>query len=334
MLITQTPLRVSFFGGGTDQREFYRHTQGCVLSTTIDKYLYVILKERYDKKFVVSWSRKESVESLDEIQHQLVREALRLTTLGPGIEVVTVADIPSEGSGLGSSSTLTVGLLNAFWQFQGETKTPEELARQAVMIEADILRKPVGKQDHYAAAYGNLRTLTFSPNETVTAEKVALPEPTRRRLENNLLLFYTNRTRSADPIISEQKANTESKKPILSRMRDQVALAQQLLQGGDLDGFGRLLHEAWTLKKQLAGGITTPDLDRMYQTALDAGALGGKILGAGGGGFLLVYSPMERQDAVRHAMTAIGYGEMPFRFERDGTKVIFNVRRDSWKVAP
>jgi D-glycero-alpha-D-manno-heptose-7-phosphate kinase len=330
MLITQTPLRVSFVGGGTDLKEFYALDEGAVISSAIDKFIYVIVKERYDDKIVLSWTKKEIVRSVSEIQHELIREAMRKTGISKGVEVITVADIPSEGSGLGSSSTLTVGLLSAFYAYKGELVSAERLAHEACEIEIDILKKPIGKQDHYIASYGGLRRFTFKNDETVDVERLDLSVEARRTLNTSLMLFFTNRTRSSAEILTEQRRNIPARAEILQQMKEQVTELEQNLLRGDCWHLGEVLHRGWQLKKTLANSISDPELDRMYQRALDAGATGGKITGAGGGGFLMLYCHPQHQDHVREALR--GYPEMPFQLERDGSKVIFNARRDTWKI--
>ncbi len=324
MIISQTPVRISFLGGGTDFPGFYMDNGGAVLSSAIDKYVFVVLKERFDDLIYVNYSRKEIVSEVSELKHELIREAMRLTGVCKGVEITTLADIPSEGSGLGSSSSVTVGLLQALYAYQGEAKTSEDLAREACRIEVDILGKPIGKQDQYIAAYGNLRFITFS-SDGIKVERVCLSEEAKRRLNQNLMLFFTGRTRSADAILVEQRQNIESRLEELGHMKSLAARARDCLLQAAWDEFGRLLDEGWEYKKCLAGGITDSQLDGMYEAARKAGALGGKLTGAGGGGFLLLYCPPARQDSVRTAMRHLR--ELPFRLERDGSKVIFNIRR-------
>lgn len=325
MIITQTPLRISFFGGGTDLREYYEREPGWVLSSTIDKYIFVVIKERFDDKIRVGYTRTELVDDIDELEHELVRECLRRTGITRRVEVSTMADIPSEGSGLGSSSTVTVGLLNAMYTYLGTPKDQATLAREACEIEIDVLHKPIGKQDQYIAAFGGQRFIRFCPDEQVEVETVAIDPQLARRLNQNLMLFYTNVARKAESVLSEQRQNTADRMDVLREMRDMAVYGRQYLCEGRLDDFGRMLHEAWLLKKQLASKISSSIIDELYATALDAGALGGKIAGAGGGGFLMLYCPRERQDAVRSALSDLP--ELPFHLERDGTKVIFNYRR-------
>ncbi len=325
MIIVQTPLRISFFGGGTDFPSFFMEEGGCVLSSAIDKYIFVTVKERFDHKLRIGYTQTEMVDSIDEIQHELIRESLRLTGITSGIEVTTMGDIPSEGSGLGSSSTVTVGALHALYSFQGEMVSAEKLAREACAIEIDKLQKPIGIQDQYIAAYGNLRFFDFQPNGEVRVEKVVLDTESRRALNDRFLLFFTGVSRKADGILKEQKANIKTRKTILREIKQMVYEARNSLTAGDFDGFGKLMHESWILKKRLAGKITNNAIDDMYELARRSGAIGGKITGAGGGGFLMLYVPYERQEAVRNALCELQ--ELPFRLESDGTKVIFNYRR-------
>ena len=329
MLITQTPLRISFAGGGTDFADFYTKEPGYVLSTAIDKYVYVIVKERFDDKIYINYTKKEIVDRVEKIQHDLVREALKRAGLFEGVEITTLADVPSEGSGLGSSSSLTVGLLNAFYMYQGEQRTAEELAREACEIEIEIVGKPIGKQDQYIAAYGNLRAFSFLPGGHVEIGKVPIPNGQKRDLDANTLLFFTNLTRKSETILSQQRANIQDRMEVLHKIAMLGLEAKGALWEGDLDRIGTILNRGWHLKKDLANPITNREIDGMYERALEAGALGGKISGAGGGGFLMLYCPPERQGAVRRALQ--GYRELPFHFERDGSKVIFNMRRYEWK---
>ncbi len=325
MIITQTPLRISFFGGGTDLREFYDREPGWVLSSAIDKYIYVVIKERFDDKIRVGYTRTEMVDDIDELEHELVRECLRRTGITKCVEISTMADIPSEGSGLGSSSTVTVGLLNAMYVYLGTPKDQGALAREACEIEIDVLGKPIGKQDQYIAAFGGHRFIRFSHGEKVDVETAVIEPIVARRLNQNLMLFYTNVARKAESVLSEQRQNVGNRMPVFQEMKVLALRARQYLCDGRLDEFGRLMHESWLLKKQLASKISSDVIDDIYSSAIDAGALGGKITGAGGGGFLMLYCPRDRQDAVRSALTQLP--ELSFHLERDGSKVIFNYRR-------
>ena len=326
MIITQTPLRISFFGGGTDFEDYYRQEEGCVLSSAIDKYIFVIIKERFDDQIRIGYTKTELVDAVGEVQHDLVREAMRLTGVQKGVEISTMGDIPSAGSGLGSSSTVTVGLLNAMHTYLGSPKEHEALAREACEIEINRLGRPIGRQDQYIAAYGGLRFIRFAA-DGISVEHVSLSDSQRRLLNQCLLLFYTNRTREASSILTEQKQRINGNLDVLRTMKVMAEQGRDHLLRGAFDDFGALLHEAWRLKKQLAARITDPQIDGMYDAAMRAGALGGKITGAGGGGFLLLYCPRDKQPALREALKA--YRELPFHLERDGTKVIFNYRRSA-----
>jgi len=299
---------------------------GCVLSSAIDKYIYVAVKERFDRKLRIGYTQTEMVDSVDEIQHELIRESLRITGISSGIEITTMGDIPSEGSGLGSSSTVTVGALHALYTYLGEIVSAERLARESCSIEIDRLKKPIGIQDQYIAAYGNLRFFDFLPDGQVKVEKVPLDTESRRALNDRFLLFFTGMSRRADKILNEQKQNIKEQTTVLREIKQMVHEARSVLSAGDFNSFGLLMHESWRLKKKLAGKITNGAIDDLYELAIRSGALGGKITGAGGGGFLLLYVPYERQLAVRNALCDLQ--ELPFRLESDGTKVIFNYRRE------
>lgn len=325
MIIVQTPLRVSFFGGGTDFPGFFREEGGCVLSTAIDKYIFVTIKKRFDRMLRVGYTKTEMVDTLDEIQHELIREALRKAGITAGVEVTTMGDIPSAGSGLGSSSTVTVGALHATYSHLGQLVSAETLARQACEIEIDILEKPIGVQDQYIAAYGGLRFIEFTREGEVLVDKVEISPTLRRRLNENTMLFFTGMTRRSGQILSEQKDNIDQRRAVLCEMKRIAYTARDALLAGSVDTIGELLHESWQLKKQLASKISNGVLDDMYGTARKAGAIGGKITGAGGGGFLLLYCPHSRQDAVRSALSQLQ--ELPFTMEADGTKVVFNNQR-------
>jgi D-glycero-alpha-D-manno-heptose-7-phosphate kinase len=323
VIISQTPLRVSFVGGGTDLKAFYENDLGAVVSTTISRYIYVIIKKRFDKRIRVSYTQTEMVDSVDEIQHDLVREAMKVTGLRDGVEIVTMADVPSEGSGLGSSSSLSVGLLNAMYAYKGETRIASQLADEACQIEIARLNRALGKQDQYIAAFGGLRHIEFRPDESVVVTALETPNGTLERLSRNLMLFYTGITRSSSKILTEQQDRTSNNLDILRRMRDQCHTAIACLQEGNVDAIGELLHEGWLLKKQLAMGISMPEIEAMYSKVRKAGAIGGKIAGAGGGGFLLVYCPVACQHEVREVMYQ--YQELPFELDARGTRITFSI---------
>lgn len=328
MIITQTPLRISIAGGGTDLSGYYRQRGGYVVSTAIDKCVYVIVKARYDDKIYVDYARKEIVDTVDEIQHDLVRESARMAGMTNGFEVAMMADIPSEGSGLGSSSSLTVGLLNAFHQFRGRQVGAEQLADEACRIEIDILGKPIGKQDQYIAAYGGLCSFSFNQDDTVTVERIDIPAIAKRRLGSNLLLFFTQIVRQASTILSDQKEKINDTIAYHDEIKDLARQTYEALRQNNYDAIGEILHRNWELKKQLANGVSNPAIDAMYDAALSGGAVGGKIAGAGGGGFLMVYCRRPEQDNLREHLAQ--YREMPFMLEPHGSRVIFNQERYSW----
>lgn len=330
MIISQTPLRVSLAGGGTDLPAYCERSQGRVLSCAIDKYIYVIVQERFDDQIHVNYAkRKEVVSRVDDVQHELVREAMRAAGVRNGFEVTTLADIPSEGSGLGSSSSLTVGLLNALHAFMGRQVDNETLARQACEIEIGRCKKPIGRQDQYIAAYGGARFFTFGKGGKVTVEDAGGDHAGLRALEDGLLLYFTGKTRSADKLLTQASARAKTDRRALDRIRDLADKARAALSAGDADGVGRVLHENWELKKTLADGVSDPDIDAFYAKARRHGVIGGKVTGAGGGGFFLLYAPQRKVGAVRAALKA--YRQLPVALEADGSKIIFNIKRRTWK---
>ncbi|MHA2265382.1 MAG: GHMP family kinase ATP-binding protein [Candidatus Thorarchaeota archaeon] len=325
MIIIQAPLRVSLFGGGTDFPAYFLENDGCVLSTTIDKYIFVTIKKRFDKKLRIGYTRTEMVDEVDQINHELIREALRKVGIKQGVEITTMGDIPSEGSGLGSSSTVTVGALHAMYAYKSELVLAERLATEACEIEIEILGSPIGIQDQYIAAYGGLRFIEFMRSGEVISHLIDLNEDARRRLDSNLLLFFTGITRKSNGILREQKANINQRLSILHEMKSIAHCAYNELDKGNINAIGTLLHESWQLKMRLASQISNNVLNGMYQTAREAGATGGKITGAGGGGFLLLYCPEERHEQVRSALKHLQ--ELPFKLGQDGSKVIFDYHR-------
>ena len=325
MIITQTPLRVSFAGGGTDFRDFFEKHGGCVVSSAIDKFVYCIAKERFDDKIYVSYSKKEIVDSVDQLEHELVREAMRKVGVTKAVEVSFLSDIPAEGSGLGSSSSVTVGVLNALYHLVGATPTAEQLAREACEIEIDILGKPIGVQDQYIASYGGLRCFQLGPGRDIKVTDVKMSRTVLEDMDNMLMLFYTGKTRKAATILSEQKSNIAQKLDVLREMTRQAQEVRQIIEAGDAQGLGRLLHQGWEAKRKLAHSISNREMDEIYERAVKAGSLGGKISGAGGGGFFLLCVPSDKRQAVRHALSNLR--EMPFRLERGGSRVVFNMQR-------
>lgn len=321
MIISKTPLRISFFGGGTDLREYYSKEAGIIASTAINKYIYIAVNKRFDKSIRISYSKTEIVNNIDEIQHPIVREALKLVGIDGGIEITSIADIPAK-TGLGSSSTFTVGLLNALYAYKGVYVNSETLARQACEIEISILKEPIGKQDQYAAAYGGLNCIQFNPDETVFVDPIICSKETKEYFNKNLLLFYTGITRSAGEVLKDQKKNTISKIENLNSMKALVEdLKKILIEGKELSQIGKKLNESWLLKKNISGKISNNFIDEKYCTALKNGAIGGKVLGAGGGGFLLFYCEPHNHKRLINALSDLML--VKFNFEPQGSKIIF-----------
>ncbi len=323
MVISKTPLRISFVGGGTDMKNFYSEHKGQVLSAAIDKYIYVIVKARVDDLIVLHYTENEVVSNVDEIQHELIRECLKLAGITKSIEIITMADITSKGSGLGSSSVLTVGLLNALYTYAGKQVTNEQLAQEACHIEICKLNKPIGKQDQYIAAYGGIKKFIFNKDETVDFKKIELSESDKKYLSSNVLLHNTSITRKADAILQDQTNNVSSRIAELMELSGMVDDLEAAFSVKDFEKLGYLLKQNWEKKKQLAKGISFPEIDEMVMTALSNGALGGKIAGAGGGGFLMSYVPKENQDKFRQAMAR--YAELQYAFDHLGTRIILNI---------
>lgn len=328
MIITQTPLRIGLVGGGTDLPGYYRQHGGRVLNCAIDKYVYVIVKQRFDDDIYVNYSRKEIVGKVGEIDHELVREAMRMTSVDHGVEITMLADIPSSGSGLGSSSSVTVGLLHALHTYRGRQVTSWELAEQACAIEIDLCGKRIGKQDQYIASLGGIRDLQFGPGEDVRADEVLLDTPDLRTFQSQLMLFYTGVTRSANVILEEQSANVENTLAQLGILRDLAGDAVRHLSEGNVTGVGQAVRASWEVKRQLASGVTNGQIDQAVHAALAAGASGAKVTGAGGGGFLLVICPVERQSQVRERLATMR--ELPIKVDRFGSRVVLNMVREIW----
>lgn len=323
MIISRTPLRISFLGGGTDFKDFYEVEGGVVLSTAINKYIFVTVNKKFDEHIRISYSKTEIVEHLNQVQHDLVREAMRLNGVKRGIELTTIADIPSRGTGLGSSSSFTVGVLNALYAYQGQYVSAETLAREACRIEIDIVGEPIGKQDQYIAAYGGFQFIQFNPDGSVFVDPIICSREIKDALQSNLMLFYTGVTRRSNTILTEQKKNSSKEKiNELKELRKLAFKAKRALEiDKSIDEFGFLLDKNWEIKKSLASGITNPEIDEIYNAAKKAGAIGGKIAGAGGGGFLLLYVPKKKQDAVRSALSTLK--ETTFNFEPQGSKIVY-----------
>jgi len=320
MIISKTPLRISFAGGGTDLESYYRTGRGAVVSAAINKYIYVTVHERFDSSLRVSYTKTEIVDHADELKHEIVRACLEMAGIDNGIEITSIGEVPA-GTGLGSSSALTVGLLNALYTYRGINLSARELLEKACEIEIGRLKQPIGKQDQAAAAFGGLNHFSFWADGSVERCRLELAPQDFSRLESCLTLFYTGLARSAGDILRDQQQDMERKRRAMDEMRDQADwLCGQLQSAGFGPYFGRLLRDGWERKRTLSGKIAGPEIDRLYQTGLDAGALGGKLLGAGGGGFLLFYCEPDRQDALR---SALGLRQMPFRVARYGSRIVY-----------
>jgi D-glycero-alpha-D-manno-heptose-7-phosphate kinase len=321
MIISQTPLRLSLLGGNTDFREYFLNYGGLVLTTTIDKYIYCIVKERFDDLIIVNYTIKETVENIDDLKHELVREALKLLKITKGIEITFLADIPTQGTGLGSSSAVTIGLLNALHTYLGDTIGAEQLAREAIKIELDILGKHIGVQDQHAIAMGGTRLIELTPGGEAFGFKVQMEDSIKEDFNNSLMLIYTGITRKSDDILSGLDIKRD--KVLLDQNKQFAKDGVVALLKGNLKKFGNILNDYWEIKKQLSNKITNKEIDKMYKTAMKAGAIGGKVVGAGGGGFLLVMFPANKRAKIRETFKK--YKELPFRFSTGGSKIIFNV---------
>jgi D-glycero-alpha-D-manno-heptose-7-phosphate kinase len=326
MIITQTPLRISFVGGGTDYPEHFRQHGGATVTTSIDKYVYIMitrLTEFFDHRIRVSYSKTELCRCVDEIQHPSVRECMRFLNVEGGIEIAVVSDLPAR-TGLGSSSCFTVGLLHALHAFKGEMVGREQLAAEAVHVERERIVERVGLQDQYACAHGGLTKLEFRDGNVVTVTPIPISAQRRHALGERLLMFYTGQQRSAHDVLETQIARTSSGAitPQLLQLRALTDQAVRVLGGGgDLHPFGDLMHQSWILKRGFSDAISNPLVDQAYDGARRAGAVGGKLLGAGGGGFLLLYVEPPFQDAVRAALAPMR--EVIFKFETHGSQLIF-----------
>jgi len=324
MIISRTPLRISFAGGGSDLPAYYRQEVGAVVSTTINKYIYITVNRKFDDQIRASYSLTEMVSSVDELKHELIRESLRMLNIRGGIEITSISDIPSRGTGLGSSSSYAVGLLNALYAYLGQHAGAERLAHEACWIELERCIKVIGKQDQYIAAYGGLQFIQFNGDESVFVDPVICQPQTRQALAHGLLMLYTGLTRSANGILQVQSTEMLSNPRKRALVRRMVSLAEQLrdaLRVNDLRAFGEILHEGWEAKRRLTDGISSAQIDEWYARARKAGALGGKLLGAGGGGFLLLYAPAERHTAILRALPELR--PTAFRLESQGSKIIY-----------
>src|ERR1700682_578313 len=330
MIITRTPFRISFAGAGSDLPSFYREEPGMVLSAAVAKYMYLVVKRSFGNKFRVSYSQTELCDRAEEIQHPIVRECLDLLGIQGGLEIVSMADLPAQ-TGMASSSSFTVGLLSALHALLGQNADAGKLARLACEIESNRLGEPIGKQDQYIAAHGGLQFIQFLPDGSVYVDPVICSQETRRELNRRLLLFFTGYTREARAVLARQNVHATANRAALRRLCDVARSMRDVLTvGRDLNEFGRLLDEAWQVKKGLESSISNPAIDELYEKGLRGGALGGELLGAGSGGFLLFFCEPHKQAGLRRAMEKVA--EVPFAFEPQGSKIIY-VGEDQWSFA-
>lgn len=326
MIISRTPLRISFAGGGTDLPSFYRDGGGgAVIGMTIDKYVYITVNRKFDNRLRVSYSETENVAQAADLKHDRLRAILGLTRIVSGLEITSISDIPSSGTGMGSSSSYCVGALNALHAYQGRAMGAESLASEACKVEIEMCGHPIGKQDQYYAAYGGLQFFQFNSDDSVFADPIICSAETKEKLQKHLLLMYTGITRSANDILAKQSeisyTSSAPKMNVLADMRDSAYKMRDLLQKGAVDDFGAMLDRAWWAKKKLATGITNTCIEGWYRTAQKHGAIGGKVCGAGGGGFMLFFAPPEKHAGIIASVP--GMVHTPFKMEPQGSKIIF-----------
>lgn len=324
MIISRTPLRMSFTGGGSDLSVFYQKFGGAVISTAINKYIYVSINKKFDNGIRIAYSKNEEISNLSEIEHPLVRSAMQYIGLEGGVEITTVADIPSKGTGLGSSSAFTVGLLHVLNAYLGRYVSNHQLAHDSCHVEIDLCKEPIGKQDQYASAVGGFNLIEFKPDNSVLVSPLILKPETLDTIKRNILVFYTGITRSASALLKQQSYEVDtgaSRQEILKKMVGLTYTLRDELHRGNVEVFGEILHDNWMLKKELTNGISTPEIDDWYSSARRAGATGGKILGAGAGGFLLFYAPEETHVDIKNALKDLRC--IPVNLESSGSRIIF-----------
>ena len=324
MVVSQTPLRLSFVGGGTDFASFYQTNKGQVISATIDKYIYVIVKKRFDDLIVLHYTENEIVENVADIKHDIIKAALQHVGIQKGIEIITLADITAKGSGLGSSSVLTVGLLNALYHFKGMQVSSEQIANEACIIEIDMLKKPIGKQDQYIAAYGGIKKIEFNADHSVTVTDLSLSDSDKNKLQASIILHNTSVMRKAESVLEEQSNNIAHKIEELKTIAGLVNELETAFNNKQFEVLGNLLAINWENKKKLASAVSNPHINEMVAVALASGATGCKIAGAGGGGFLMSYVPLQQQENFRTAMSA--YKELSYTFDPAGSRILLNVK--------
>jgi D-glycero-alpha-D-manno-heptose-7-phosphate kinase len=323
VIISKTPFRMSFVGGGSDSPAYYRYNEGAVLSTSIDKYMYVTVNQKFDGNIRLSYSTTEDASHRNQIKHPVVRNVLDLMNISGGIEIASMADIPSKGSGLGSSSSYTVALLHALHAYKNEYISQSDLARLASYVEIEMCGDPIGKQDQYAAAFGGLNLIRFHEDDSVTVDPIISKPETIKKLENSILVFYTGRTRSSSAILSSQNKNMQNsqKRDLMGEMVKMSYDMKILLESGEVDGIGELLDKNWRIKCQMASGVTDSQIDDWYQKGINAGAKGGKLLGAGNGGFMMFFAPPNKHKEIIKAMSCLR--EIPFSFDLNGSQIVY-----------
>ena len=324
MIVSKTPLRMSFVGGGSDLPSYYRKMGGAVLSTSIDKYMYVTVNKKFDNDIRLSYSITENESSTQKIKHPIVRNTLELLGIKSGIEITSISDIPSQGSGLGSSSSYTVALLHALYAYKGKSASKEELGRLSSHIEIDLCGDKIGKQDQYAAAFGGLNLIEFNEDDSVVVSPVSCKSKTVIKMEESIIVFYTGRTRHASALLSDLSDNMKKtdKRRLMSNMVSLAYDMKILLENDDIEPLGELLDKNWQLKRQMAVGISDPQIDGWYSKGILAGATGGKLLGAGNGGFMMFFAPKEKHADITRAMKDLQ--RVPFSFDNGGSKIVFS----------
>jgi D-glycero-alpha-D-manno-heptose-7-phosphate kinase len=324
MIVSRAPLRMSFVGGGSDLPSYYRQKGGAVLSTSVDKYMYVTVNKKFDSDIRLSYSVTENESSAQQIKHPIVRNILNFLGIEGGIEITSISDIPSHGSGLGSSSSYAVALLHALYAYQGKSISKEELGRLSSHIEIDLCGENIGKQDQYAASFGGLNLIEFNEDDSVVVSPIICKPETILRMEESILVFYTGRTRSASSIINDLSENMKlpRKRALMSDMVSMAYYMRDLLENDDVDLVGKLLDKNWQLKRQMTLGISDAQIDDWYKKGILAGATGGKLLGAGNGGFIMFFAPKEKHINIMKAMKDLKC--VPFSFESGGSKIVFS----------
>ena len=325
MIVSRTPYRISFVGGGSDLAAYYRRRPGAVIAMAISRYMYVAVNKRFDDSIRVSYTRTEIVNNVNQLKHDLIREAMKRTGVTSGVEITTIGDIPA-GIGLASSSSLTVGVLNALYAYQGRYITADRLAEQACEIEIERLKRPIGKQDQYIAAFGGFQHFRFNGDETVAVNPIVCSADARARLIGDLMLFYSGIQRNSADVLTDarrQIASNGHTQIALDRLVDLVGEFMDAVSTERLARLGPLLHKGWLLKKKMSRLVSNADLDRFYAAARRAGATGGKVAGAGGGGCLLLMVPKRTQARVRKTMTGLGLTEIPLGYEHQGSRLVY-----------